>query len=66
MDQQVIQHRPPWKVEYDRTREVIASDGYCIAKCGDPAAAKSLVVWAEWNRKNLTKFAEENEREYSG
>ena len=64
LTQQFIQHPPPWKIEYDWTHEVIASDGYCIAKCGDSAIAKKLVVWAERYSKWLGGVAEEIEKEH--
>lgn len=43
---QVIRHPLPWRVESDWTEEVVASDGYCIAKCDFPEQAEAIVALA--------------------
>jgi hypothetical protein len=43
---QVIRHPLPWRVESDWTEEVIASDGYCIAKCVTTEEAEAIVAAA--------------------
>lgn len=44
---QSILHPLPWRIDADWTWEVIASDGYCVAKCDHPDKAKALVELAE-------------------
>jgi hypothetical protein len=44
--QQELRHPLPWRVISDWTEEVIASDGYCIAKCRTRAEAQAIIVVA--------------------
>jgi hypothetical protein len=43
---QLIGHPLPWRIESDWTEEVIASDGYCIAKCATTEEAEAIVAVA--------------------
>lgn len=49
--QQALQHPLPWRIESDWTEEVIASDGYCIAKCETPEEAEAIIraAVASWS-----------------
>lgn len=50
--QNMLQHPLPWRVEQDWTSEVLASDGYCIAKCS-AVDAKEVVAFAQEIEKEL-------------
>ena len=41
-----IQHPLPWHLEHDWTTEVVASDGYIVAKCSEQDALK-VIAWAK-------------------
>lgn len=45
--QQALQHRLPWRIDHDWTYEVLAADGYCIAKCMDEDDAQGIIDTAE-------------------
>lgn len=47
LEQQVLQHPPPWHIESDWTEEVRASDGYCIAKCQTVEEATAIITLAD-------------------
>lgn len=40
---QSLLHPTPWRVEQDWTHEVIAADGYIVAKCRYPIDADEIV-----------------------
>lgn len=54
--QQALQHPLPWIVDFDRTFEVRASDGYCVAECREFADAERLIEITEGVVRRATKI----------
>ena len=57
-----LAHPLPWRLEQDWTTEVIASDGYIVAKCSAEDAQK-VIEWAESMEVKMDQVAKEIENE---
>ena len=59
VDQLIIDHPPPWRIERDWTHEVTASDGYIVAKCRTQDLAELIILYASKRAGEFEKIMDE-------